>query len=200
MHGGSAWYDEEGEDEGLGTTLQGLELAAMLEEKRRMTAVSTGGMSPPPQQPPQQPQQPQQQPRPQPQQQQQQQPQQQQQQQQQLQQQQQQQQQQPPSETAALLEMAARVTVTGAEGLDRLAQKMQLVADGLEYYINEQLDKQARAMEELTRLEPLLEHQTDKVKALRAASSLHQELELAQRIERTIQDHAVADPLRDVLT
>ena len=89
--------------------------------------------------------------------------------------------------------------MTGNEGLDELAGKMQLVADGLEYHINEQLDQQARAMEALTRLDPYLEHYTDKVKALRAASSLHQELELARRIERTIQDHAVADPLRDIL-
>jgi hypothetical protein len=121
LHGGSAWYDG-GEEEGGGVgeghaTLQGLELAAMLEEKRRATATATAtaagaaagagaaGILPPPDGLEQSALQ--------------------------------QQQLLPPpppaeSEGAALLAAAERVTVTGTEGLGELGRKMQLIADGLE--------------------------------------------------------------------
>ena len=115
--------------DGVGTTLQGLELAAMLEEKRRTNAVaSADSMTVQPQELQRQehqqhpPETQQQQPPPP---------------QRQLQEQEHQEQQQQQAETAALLEMADRVTVTGSESLDELASNMQLVADCLVHHIND---------------------------------------------------------------
>ena len=53
-------------------------------------------------------------------------------------------------------------------------------------------------MESLARLGPELEHYTDKVKALQEVCSLHQELELARKIDATIQARANG-PLHDLL-